>query len=82
MGLVVVVIVGRGLLLGLSPFVVVEVVGVVRVVFVVVVWVGWLPKLWVVEVGGVVLGLVVVVNKGVVVGCGWLLVPQGGHHWF
>ena len=63
MGLVVVVIVGRGLLLGLSPFVVVEVVGVVRVVFVVVVWVGWLPKLLqVVEVGGVVLGLVVLVQ--------------------
>ena len=63
MGLVVVVIVGRGLLLGLSPFMVVEVVVVVRVVFIVVVWVGWLPIfLRVVEVGGVVLGLVVVVQ--------------------
>ena len=61
MGLVVVVIVGRGLLLGLSPFMVVEVVVVVRVVFIVVVWVGWLPIfIRVVEVGGVVLGLVVV----------------------
>ena len=63
MGLVVVVIVGRGLLLGLSPIMVVEVVVVVRVVFIVVVWVGWLPIfLRVVEVGGVVLGLVVVVQ--------------------
>ena len=62
LGLVVVVIVGMGLLLGLSPFVVVGVGGVVRVVFVVVVWVGWFPKLLrLVEGGGVVLGLVVVV---------------------
>ena len=60
-GLVVVVIVGGGLLLGLSPFMVVAVVGVVMVVFIVVVWVGWLPIfIRVVEVGGVVLGLVVV----------------------